>query len=458
MRELADAGVGELLELYATGEASPVEAVEACLQRIQLLNPAVNAVLTVNSGPARRAAEESSRRWLQGLARPLEGIPFGLKDVIATAGLATTGGSGIYRSHVPTRDATVAHLLAAAGGVMLAKLQTFSFALGGPGNRDYGPTRNPWDLERTSGGSSSGPAAALAARMLPLAIGTDTGGSIRIPAAFCGVAGLRPTYGRVSTEGVMMLSWTLDTVGPMARTAADCALVLPVISQRAGEANREALPADLRGVRVGVCEEFFFDVCDPEVAAAIHASVDVMTELGAVPVEIQLPHVHLADAIGRTIVTVEAASLHESTLDRIAEYDDALAERLLAAQFVGALDYARSLRLQRLLGDDFAAAFARVDVVATPTTAVAAPLLDGETVELGDETVAWRQLATRATFPASLAGLPVVSTHAGFTSRQLPVGMQIAAPPFQDELCLRVASAYEAASGHGAPAPPPFNC
>jgi len=451
MSDLTEAGVGRLLELYQARETSPAEVVGACLRRIEAVDPHVNAVITVVAESAIRSAKESTRRWQQGRPRPLEGIPFGLKDVIATAGTRTTGASAVYRDHVPSRQAAVADRLTTAGGILLAKLQTFSFALGGPENDEFGVTRNPWDLERSSGGSSSGPAAALAARMLPLAVGTDTGGSIRLPASFCGVTGLRPTYGRVPSDGVMLLTWTLDTVGPMARAAADCALVLPLLNPHAPGAAKTRLPSaadDLRGVRIGIPRTWFWDVCDPEVAAAVHAAAHAISELGAEMLDVDLPHAHLADAIGRTIVSVEAASLHEATLDRIDEYHRGFAERLLAAQFITALDYARSLRLRSLVCHDFADAFARVDAIVTPTSVVAAPRLDSGDSDLGDGVIQWRDVATRSTFPFSLAGLPAVSSCAGFTSRGLPIGLQIAGPAHSDELCLGIAAAHEAASGH----------
>jgi aspartyl-tRNA(Asn)/glutamyl-tRNA(Gln) amidotransferase subunit A len=456
MPDLAEAGVGRLLGLYQAGAASPVEAVEACLRRIEAADADVNAVITLVAESAIRSAKESTRRWQRGRPRALEGIPFGLKDVIATAGTPTTGASAVYRDHVPARDAVVANRLESAGGILLAKLQTFSFALGGPENDDFGVTRNPWDLERSSGGSSSGPAAALAAGMLPLAVGTDTGGSIRLPASFCGVTGLRPTYGRVPSEGVMLLTWTLDTVGPMARSAADCALVLPLLTpHRPAPAKiASSQPADdLRGMRIGIPRNWFWDVCDPEIAAAVHAAAHAMSELGAELLEIDLPHAHLADPIGRTIVSVEAASLHEATLDRIDEYHRGFAERLLAAQFISALDYARSLRLRSLVCHDFDDAFARVDAILTPTSVVAAPRLDSGDSELGEGVVPWREIATRTTFPFSLAGLPAVSTCAGFTSGGLPIGLQIAGPAHADELCLRIAAAHETVSGHQRLAP-----
>jgi aspartyl-tRNA(Asn)/glutamyl-tRNA(Gln) amidotransferase subunit A len=210
---------------------------------------------------------------------------------------------------------------------------------------------------------------------------------------------------------------------------------------------------DLRGVRIGVPKTWFFDICEPEVAKSVWDAIRTIEELGATCREIDLPHVHLAEPIGRTIVTVEAGSLHEPTMNRLDEYDDGLADRLLLAQFVSALDYARSLRMRHLLQRDFASAFSHVDAIVTPTSPVAAPRLDDLSAEVGDETVAWSNVVTRATYPASVAGLPALSTPTGFTSSQLPIGMQIIAPPLRDELCLRIGQAYEAATCHGSVLP-----
>ncbi|MET0693815.1 MAG: amidase, partial [Propionibacteriaceae bacterium] len=218
---LADATATELLALYAAKEASPADAVQACLDRIDAVDPSLNAVLVPLGEAALAGAAESARRWADGTQRPLEGVPFGLKDIVSTAGITTTGGSALYRDNVPTTDAALAARLRDAGGLLLAKLHTFEFAMGGADNRTFGPARNPWDLTRTTGGSSSGSGAAVASGEVPLAIGTDTGGSIRLPAAYCGITGLKPTSGRGPRHGVRGRSWPLDPAGPMTRSVAD---------------------------------------------------------------------------------------------------------------------------------------------------------------------------------------------------------------------------------------------
>ena len=442
MSELADAGVRALLDLFRTGGASPVDAVRACLDRIDALDPEVNAVTTLCADAALAAAERAAKRWRAGEARPLEGIPYGLKDVIDTAGVRTTRGSGIFDDRVPGRDAAVVEAVRSAGAILVAKLHTFAFALGGPDVAGFGWTRNPRAPERIAGGSSSGPAAALAAGMLPLAIATDTGGSIRLPAAYCGVAGLRPTPGRVSLDGVFPLTWTLDAVGPMAREAADLEPVLPALSAR----GLETAPAGCDRVVVGVPRAWFFEECSRAVLVAVEEALERMQELGARVIDVEIPHAELADRIGRTIVTVEAGAIHEELLERVGEdaYPPDFAARLVAARQVGARDYARALRTRALLADDFAAAFKLADVVVTPTSAVVAPRYADVADPLGSGASAWRELATRMTFPVTLAGVPAVSVPAPVRPGALPVGVQIAAPAGRDELCLRVAASYGA--------------
>jgi aspartyl-tRNA(Asn)/glutamyl-tRNA(Gln) amidotransferase subunit A len=440
--DLADAGVCTLLDLYRSGAASPVEAVTACLERIDRVEPGLNAITTLCADEALDAARTATARWRRGEERPLEGIPYGLKDVIDTAGIRTTRGSGIFAEHVPSQDAAVVTSLQRAGAVMVAKLQTFAFALGGPSVEGFGWTRNPRDPQRIAGGSSSGPAAALAAGMVAFAIGTDTGGSVRLPAAYCGIAGLRPTYGRVPTNGVFPLTWTLDTVGPMAREAAD---LEPVLSAIAPVYEPRSVRRDLRGVVVGVPRTWFFERCSDEVADAVERALLTMERLGARIREVELPHAELADTNGRTIVTVEAGSLHEHLLAGLgaAAYPPDFAERLVAARSVPALDYVRALKTRQLLDDDVRSAFRQADVLVTPTSAVVAPRHADLEDPVGREARAWRELATRMTFPMTLAGVPAVSVPAPASG--LPVGIQIAAPAGSDELCLDVAAAYERA-------------
>jgi aspartyl-tRNA(Asn)/glutamyl-tRNA(Gln) amidotransferase subunit A len=451
-RELYELDAVELLARYASGEATPVDAVRSCLGRIESVEPEVNAVVTLLADDALAQAAESTRRWRAGTARTLEGVPYGLKDIIATQGIRTTGGSLLYQDNVPAESAALADRLDAAGGILLAKLVTFEFAFGHQISRPNGPMRNPWDPQRTAGGSSSGSGAALAAREMPLTIGTDTGGSIRLPASYCGITGMKATYGRVPRHGVMPLSWTLDHAGPMARSAADVALMLGVV---AGFDDRDphslaapvtdwsaAVGAGVEGLRIGVCP-WFSEVAHPDVLSALRSCLAVLSEAGASVIEVDLPHIGLAETICWAIMMAEVASLHAITLDRLDEYDDAFAERLTNAHFVTARDYLHGLRARTLIQADFEAAFADVDVVLTPGSPSTAPRFDEMTVDVGGPVpVPWLDAAPRCTMAFNVTGMPALSFPTGF-SAGLPVGAQVAAAPGREDLCLQVVGAYQ---------------
>lgn len=459
MSELWELDATELLAVFASGEATPTDAVESCLARIAAVEPDVNAVLTLCEERARADAAVSDARWAAGAARPLEGVPYGLKDIIETAGIRTTGGSKIYADHVPTEDACLAGRLAAAGGVLLAKLTTFEFAFGGEVNTHYGAMRNPFDRERTTGGSSGGSGGAVGAREMPLAIGTDTGGSIRIPASYCGITGLKPTCGRVPRHGVMGLAWSLDHAGPMTRSVADAALMLDVI---AGGDPRDphapdvpvadhtgALALPVAGLRVGVPTSWFFDRLHPEVRAACTEALEVLAGLGCEIVPVDLPGIELAETVGWTIMAAECASYHEITFDRLADYDTTFAERLTNAQFVTALDYLAAQRYRTVVQRGMDHAFASCDVLFTPASPTTAPRLDDMTVEFGDGTSApWIEVVARCTFPFNVTGMPALVLPAGLSSAGLPIGIQLAARPFDDATCLRVGHAFQRATDH----------
>lgn len=461
--ELADLSASELLSKFRAHKASPVEAVESCLTRIRSLEPKVNAILTLCADQCLEGAAASTKRWMSGEARLLEGVPFGLKDIIQTQGIRTTGGSRIYADFVPNENATVVHKLLAEHGLLVAKLQTYEFAIGEDSH--YGPTRNPWDLERSPGGSSSGSAAALAAREVTLAVGTDTGGSIRVPSTFCGISGFKATQGLISRYGVMPLSWTLDHVGPMARSVEDLALMLTVI---AGHDPRdptsldsprinylETLARGIKGSRIGVPVNWFFDVVDHQVEAATREALRVLANDGARLVEIKLPHAYLADAIGFTIMHAEHASLHQDTLERIEEYSAPLSQQVLAsAQFISALDYLKALRARHLIQRDFETAFERVDAIIVPGMMSVAPRLDDMSFEIDDKRYSWGEGVARMTMIFNIAGLPALSVPAGFHHSGLPIGIQIAARPLDDETCLRIGHAYQRATSHHLVVPP----
>jgi aspartyl-tRNA(Asn)/glutamyl-tRNA(Gln) amidotransferase subunit A len=464
VNRLADATATELLDLYRTGAASPVDAVQACLERIDAVEPEINAVLTLLGDRALAQAADSADRWARGEARPFEGVPYGLKDIVATRGVRTTGGSSLYRDLCPTESASLAGRLEDAGGVLVAKLQTYEFACGGSLNRTFGVVRNPWALDRSTGGSSSGSAAAVAARELPVAIGTDTGGSIRIPAAWCGLVGLKATFGRVPRHGVMGLSWTLDHAGPMTRTVADTALTLGVI---AGHDPRDATTSmrpvgdflaacsrPVAGLRIGVPGNWFFDRIHPAVADAFEESVRALRDLGLEPVELQIPAFEHVEAVGWTVLYAEMMALHEPHLPTIEDRDAACSDFLAVAPFVAAGDYLKALRVRALLQRGVQRAFELCDVLATPGVASVAPPLDAMACDLGEpDPVPWLDAAPRTTLPFNVTGNPAIVVPAGLVDG-LPVSLQLVGRPYDEETVLAVAAAYEAATGHDHRAPP----
>jgi len=439
--------------------------VEDCLTRVDEVDSEVGAFITLCPDGARAEARLSEERWAKGAPRPLDGVPYGLKDIIATGGVRTTGGSRLYEDWIPSGSATVATRLADAGGVLMGKLQTFELAGAVPAG-PLGTTRNPWGLERTSGGSSSGSAAALAARELPLAIGSDTGGSIRIPAAFCGISGLKPTYGLVSRHGVMARSWTLDHIGPMARSVEDLALCLAAIaghdpldqtsSRRALPGYRDDLERDVGGMRLGIPAEWAFSTCDPEVEARTRDALAVLREAGAEIVEVRLPNTeeHALDQLSRIISGAESASAHEDNLDRLDGLSELASQRLLANLTITAVDYLRAMRLRHLVQLDFESMFEEVDAVIAPTTAAVAPRLDDGLAQVGARSLPWLEIAAGTTSVGNLAGIPALAIPAGFSRAGLPIGIQVMARPFAETTCFRVGAAFQALTDHHLQVPP----
>jgi aspartyl-tRNA(Asn)/glutamyl-tRNA(Gln) amidotransferase subunit A len=467
MTQPADLGVRELLDAFASGAASPAEALGSCLDRIQAVDGRLKAVMSVHEERARRAAARSTERWRAGEARALDGVPFGVKDVIDVAGLPTTGGSTIHGRHAARSSATAVRRLEEAGAVLVAKLHTAEFAMGDDAH--FGPTLNPWDPARVTGGSSTGSAVAVAARELPFALGTDSGGSIRCPAAYCGVTGLKPTFGLVPRTGVWPLSWTLDHVGPLGRSASDVALVLdairgydPADAYSARTAGRPGRPdrgdpregePGLRGTRVALPTDWLFDVVDDDVRAAIDAAVAVLEGLGAVIVEAPLPHAHLADTICWTVMFAEMASLHADTFARIAEYGPKTGQLLVDARFVSAADYLRALRAIPLVQSDFTALFERADALLAPGMPTAAPPVSQPGFRIGDVAHAWEEVVSRTTSIFNVVGIPALAVPVGFDGAGMPLGMQVAARPGADALCLRIGRAFQAATDHHRRAP-----
>ena len=458
MGDLFWAPMTELARLVATKAVSPVELVRMHLDRIAALDGGVRAYITVCADAALAAARQAEQALVGGGALgPLHGVPYALKDLYDTAGLRTTGGSRILADRVPAADATVARRLAQAGAILLGKLNMVEFAYGPEGlNPHYGHARNPWDgaVHRLAGGSSSGSGAAVAAGLAPGALGSDTGGSIRIPASLCGITGLKPTYGRVSRSGVLPLAWSMDHVGPMTRTAADAALMLgaiagydpadPTTSVLPVPDYRIGLTGDITGLRVGLLRGMFADGAAAEVRHAVEAAARTLAGAGAVVDEVTLTQVGSAAPAALAIVGSEALAYHADHLRaRAGEYDPDVARRLKVAAFIGGHHYVRAQQVRALLRADVDAALARRDVLLAPSTPIVAPAVDERQVTLGDGPSNVRAALIRFTQPFNLSGHPACSVPCGFTAGGLPVGMQIVGRPFDEVTVLRAADAFQ---------------
>ena len=456
MVDLTTLTIAEAARRMGRQELSPVELTQAALERISALNPRLNAFITVLADQASAAANAAEREMLSGQRRgPLHGIPIALKDLCATKGVRTTSGSKILQDYIPMEDATIASRLAEAGAILLGKLHMNEFAYGPDGdNVHYGRARNPWHLECLTGGSSSGSGAAVAASLCLGALGTDTGGSIRIPSALCGIAGIKPTYGRVSRYGITPLCWSLDHAGPMAKTVEDVALLLQAMAghdaQDPGSAQRPvpdyaaALSGEVHGLRLGIPREYFFDMLDPEVEGAVHQAIEVMRGLGAALHQVSWPSLRYATLAALIIVLAEASAFHDAWIRaRPQDYHPEIALRLKWGLLLPASAYLKAQRLRVLMCREAAQLWRQVDVLVTPATMMAAPHPGEMHIHIGDRQMSTREAMLRLMRPFNLTGLPAMSVPCGFTSTGLPIGLQLAGKPFDEATVLRVAHAYE---------------
>src|SRR5215471_18719484 len=422
---IAYATIRELGMRYRKRDLSPVEVTRTLLGRIEQLDPMLHAFITLTADRAiadARAAEVALQR---GDARPLLGIPVAHKDIYCTRGICTTGGSALLANWLPEDDATCVRRWQEAGTVLLGKLITHEFAFGLqlPGHR-FQPARNPWNTAHIPGGSSSGSGAALAAGLVVGATGSDTGGSIRGPAAFCGIVGLKPTYGRVSRAGVLALSWTLDHAGPMARTVED--YLAP-------------LGRDIRCVRIGVPRTYFFEDIDPEVARAFEEALTTLRGLGAEVRDVTIPSLHTSPSFF-LILAAEAFAYHEHDIRAHPElYGDVLRERILTGALVTAAEYTQAQRLRVQLCTEMAEVLQDVDIIATPTTPTPATSF----ARAQDPELAFPRSNTA---PFNCTGLPTLALPCGFTASGLPLSLQLAGRPFAEGMVLRVGQAYEQAT------------
>ncbi len=445
--------IAEASGLIKSGKLSPVELTKAFLGRIEALDSQLDSYLMVLGEQALADAKTAEAEIAAGNWKgPLHGIPIGLKDIYNTAGIRTTGHSALFKDHVPTEDAVTVARLRAAGAVVLGKLSTWEFAIGGASfDLPWPPARNPWNPKHEPGGSSSGSGAAVAAGLAMAAMGTDTGGSIRGPASWCGIAGHKPTYGYLSRRGVLPLSFSLDHAGPMCWTSEDCALMMQVLAGHdpldAGSADvtipdfAAALGSDLKGMKIAVPRNFFeTDVtCEPEILAAFNASMEVFKSLGATVTDITLPSLGLFTDVNSLITAAEAYAIHGDWLRKTPElYGERGRLRMMAGAFVSADTFINSQRERARLVSIVAEAMKTADLLMMPTRQMVAPILGGYDSSTGPS----------LTRPFNMTGYPALSVCNGFNSAGLPISLQIAGRPFEDHIVLKAGDAYEKATAY----------
>lgn len=449
--DLAYISASEAAALFRTRELSPVDLTLAHLERIEALQPTLRAYVSVTPEIALREARAAEAAILRGDVRPLLGVPIAYKDIYTTAGVRTTGGSQLFENYVPEITATTVEKLHDAGMVMLGKLTTHEFAAGlTPEDHPLPPARNPWNTGHIPGGSSSGSGAALAAGLTVGALGTDTGGSIRNPGSFCGIAALKPTYGRCSRYGVYSLSWSLDHTGPMARTVEDCALMLnalagydpkdPASARVPVEDYTAGLGKSIAGTRIGVLRSWYEPTTEPEVNAAVDAALDTFRSLGAVVTDVEIPHIEFTLS-SQVIMLPEAFAYHEADLRETPElYAAPLRNRFLLGGLVLAYEYVQAQRARQILKEEVESVLRDVDLLVTPTTPKTAPTFE----QAYDE--AFRR-GPHYTSLYNMTGLPALSVPCGFDGNGLPIGLQIAGRPFAEGAVLQAGHAYERAAG-----------
>lgn len=446
--------IAEASQLIAQKKLSPVELVEDCLHRIDVADKELHSFVRVLADDARSEARKAEGEISSGLYRgPLHGIPIGLKDIFDLAGVSTTAHSRLYEDNIPCEDSAVAARLKDAGAIILGKLATYEFALGGPSfDLPWPPARNPWDQSRITGGSSSGTGVAVSAGLVLAGTGSDTGGSVRFPAAYCGIAGIKPTYGLVSRRGVVPLAYSLDTVGPMAWTVEDCAIMLqsmaghdpkdPASVQVSIPNYREVLQTNLRGVKIGIVRHFFEkdNVASALTIEAIDEAISVLRDLGADVRVVTLSPLEDYSAVALSIMLIEGFSVHQRDLSERPEmYGAYFRDRMALGAFFTAADYVQALRRRSELSVELSEAFQNFDVLVTAITSGEAPSVDTVSPFASYEKPIFSA-------PFNTAGCPAMSVCCGFSPSGLPLAFQIAGKPFDEEKVFRVGHAYEKAT------------
>lgn len=459
MTDVTDASIAELGELIKQRKISPVELTQAYFNNIRRFNSTINAFVTLTEESAMAEAEQAEADLAKGRYRgPLHGIPIAHKDIYCTDGVLTTCCSKVLADFIPDYDATVVKQWKQAGTIMLGKLNTHEFAYGTRNtSSSYGPVRNPWDISRHTGGSSGGSAAAVLLAMCAGATGSDSGGSIRMPAAACGITGLKPTFGLGSRHGVFPLMWTMDHPGPMGRTVLDCALMLqpmagydaddPTTAVRKYPDFAAGIARGVQGLRVGVARRYFYDYADPEIEAAVLNAVKVLKQLGAILVDVDIEHIEHAGTASGVLHFAEAAAYHDDTYTSSPDlFTPETRRNLELGNYILAKDYLHAQRYRRLLGLSFQKVFREVDIIATPTIPLVASKIEEETVNLRGVLRSVHLSMLHNTEPCDLTGLPALSLPCGFSSGQLPIGLQLIGRPFEESLILRAGYAFEQAT------------
>jgi len=414
---------------------SSVELTKECLDQIGKLNPVLNAFITVTGETALARAEALDRELAQGIDRgPLHGIPIAHKDLMWTKGIRTTSGSKLFADFVPDRDAAVVEQLAEAGAVMVGKAGLHELAYGiTSDNPHFGTIRNPRNPEYSPGGSSGGSAVAVATGMAFVATGTDTGGSIRVPASFCGVVGLKPTYGLIDRSGVQPLGLSLDHVGPLARTVDDVRLALDAMSE---PGERKPAPDSVSGIRVGLPENFYFDTVAPEVKAAVRESARRAEKRGARVIPVRVPDIEALNTAGLVILLSEAAAVHQAQLHRRGDFGKDVLALLDQGSLIPAVDYVNAQRQRRQILHEFHQLFRKIDCLFTPSTPITAPRIGQTEITLDGAQYDTRMLTTRFARGVNVLGFPGLSIPCGASAEGLPIGLQMVARPWEENLLL----------------------
>lgn len=454
--------ISELAPKIKSKEISPVELTEAALAQADRLQPALNSFITLLHEQARQQAKEQEAALLRGdYHGPLHGIPIGIKDNIAIAGIRATVGSKVLSDHVPEADAYVVSQCKAAGAIIIGKENLEEFAAGSTSNNlHYGAVHNPWNLDHIPGGSSGGGGANVAACVTFASLGTDLGGSVRGPANFCGVVGMKQTFGRVSQRGLMVTSFNGDHIGPITRSVRDSALMLQAIAGYDPlEPSTVPVPVpdfssrigqELRGLKMGIPANYYFDIMEPEVETTVRQAISALEGLGVEAREVTLPSMQYAGAL-RIAAMADSVVTHEPYLAaHRQDYGPTVLYRTLAGQFVLGRDYSKSLKVQRIIKEEYARVLQDVDFLVTPSSPVAAWRIDAESIVLDGHSYPVRGpgsgMTARCTSPSNATGLPAMSIPCGFTSAGLPIGLQLIGRPFEEALLFQVAHGYEAIS------------